>query len=61
MQRPNQFGRSIEKKILKRSFKVLRKGKPLCIEKRQALIVKVRKPIGKCKDMAVNTDINFQS
>ena len=31
------------------------------IEKRQALSVKVRKPIGKCKDMAVNTDINFQS
>ena len=31
------------------------------IEKRQALIVKVSKPIRKCKDMAVNTDITFQS
>ena len=31
------------------------------IEKRQALIVKVSKPITKCKDMAVNTDITFQS
>ena len=31
------------------------------IEKRQALIVKVSKPIRNCKDMAVNTDITFQS
>ena len=30
------------------------------IEKRQALIVKVSKPIRKCEDMAVNTDITFQ-
>ena len=31
------------------------------IEKRKALIVKVSKPIRKRKDMAVNTDITFQS
>ena len=30
------------------------------IEKRQALIVKVSKPVRKCEDMAVNTDITFQ-
>ena len=28
-QRPNQFGRNFEKKILKRGFKILRKDKPL--------------------------------
>ena len=31
------------------------------IEKIQALIMKVSKPIRKCKAMAVNTDITFQS
>ena len=30
-------------------------------EKRQPLILKVSKPIRKCKDMAVNRDITFQS
>ena len=31
------------------------------IEEKQALAVKVSKPIRKCKDMAVTTDITFQS
>ena len=31
------------------------------IEEKQALIVKVSKPIRKCKDMAVTADITFQS